>query len=62
MGVDAMTRKAETENLIRVKTALAEKYERMARTRNSKPRRDNLLRVAKRHRDQAANVAKSASA
>lgn len=53
-----MTRKSEMENLVRVKTALADKYQRLAATRNSKPRRENLLRTAKRYRDQAANVAK----
>jgi hypothetical protein len=58
---DAMTRKSKTENLVQVKTALAEKYERLARTRNSKPRRENLLRVARRYRDQAANVANAAA-
>ena len=55
-----MTHKSVAENLVRVKTALAEKYERLARTRKSKPRRDNLLRVAERHRQQA-NAAKAAS-
>jgi hypothetical protein len=56
-----MTRKAVTENIVRVKTALAEKYERLARTRNSKPARATLLRQAERHRQQAANAAKGAS-
>jgi hypothetical protein len=57
-----MTRKAVTENFVRVKTALAEKYERLARTRKSKPARQNLLRRAERHRQQAANAAKQKSA
>jgi hypothetical protein len=57
-----MTRKSVNENLVRVKTALAEKYERMAQTRNSKPRRENLTRVARRHREQAANLAKGGAA
>ena len=53
-----MTRKAVTENIVRVKTALADKHERLARTRNSKPRRANLLRLAERYRQQAENAAK----
>ena len=60
-GPDAMTRKSKVENLVKVKTALAEKYEQMVRTRNSVPRRENLLRKAKRFRDQAANAANSSA-
>jgi hypothetical protein len=56
-----MTRKAVTENIVRVKSALADKYERLARTRKSKPARATLLRLAERHRQQAANAAKGAS-
>ena len=32
-----MTKKSETKNIVEVKTALADKYERLARTRRSKP-------------------------
>jgi len=53
-----MTRTANVENIVRVKTALADKYERLARTRKSKPRQANLLRLSRRYRQQAANAAK----
>ena len=56
-----MTRKGVTANIVRVKAALAEKYERLARVSKSKPRKASLLRVAERHRQQAANVAKSST-
>jgi hypothetical protein len=56
-----MTRKSETENLIRVKTALAEKYERRARNRKSQTGKATAKRVATRHREQAANAAKSSA-
>jgi len=55
-----MTRKAEVENLVRVKAALAEKYERRARNRKSLTGKATALRTATRHREQAANLAKSA--
>ena len=51
-----MTRKSDFENIARVKTALAEKYQRLAQTRKSKPAKATLLRHAERHRQQA-NVA-----
>jgi len=57
-----MTRKSEVENIIRVKTALAEKYERRARTCKSQTGKATAERTATRHREQAANAAKSASA
>jgi hypothetical protein len=57
-----MTRKAHVENIVRIKTALADKYERLARTRNSKPRQANLLRLSRRYREQAANAAQGRSA
>jgi hypothetical protein len=53
-----MTKKSEQENLVRVKTALAEKYERLAATSNSATGRKTRLHHAKRHRQQAANIAK----
>jgi len=55
-----MTRKSEVENLVRVKTALAEKYERRARNRKSQTGKATAKRTATRHREQAANAAKSA--
>ncbi len=50
-----MTKQAEAKNIAEVKTALADKYERLARTRRSKPARARLLRQVKRFRSQAAN-------
>jgi hypothetical protein len=56
-----MTKQAATKNKVEVKTALAEKYERLARTRRSKPAKLRLLRHAERFRSQAGNIAKSTS-
>ena len=56
-----MTKKAQVKNIEQVKTALADKYERLARTRKSKPARATLLRHSKRFRSQAANAAKGNS-
>lgn len=53
-----MTKKSQTKNLVEVKTALAEKYERLARSRRSKPAKARLLRQSERFRSQAANAAK----
>jgi hypothetical protein len=53
-----MTKKSQTKNIIEVKTALADKYERLARTRGSKPAKARLLRHAERFRSQAANAGK----
>ncbi len=55
-----MTRKSEIENIVRVKTALAEKYERRSRNRKSQTGKAEAKRAATRHREQAANTAKSA--
>lgn len=55
-----MTSKRIVENIVRVKTALAEKYERRARNLKSQPAKATAKRTAKRHREQAANAAKSA--
>lgn len=55
-----MTRKSEVENIVRVKTELAEKYERRARNLKSQPGKATAKRTATRHREQAANAAKSA--
>jgi len=56
-----MIKKSDAKNIIEVKTALADKYERLARTRRSQPAKLRLLRQAKRFRSQAFNVAKSTS-
>jgi hypothetical protein len=56
-----MTKKSENKNYIEVKTALADKYVRLARKRRSKPARATLLRHAERFRSQAANASKSTS-
>jgi hypothetical protein len=49
-----MHTKAELENLIKVKTALADKYVRLARTRKSKPWQARLFRRSEGYRTQAA--------
>jgi hypothetical protein len=56
-----MTKKARTKNIVEVKTALADKYVRLARERRSKPARERLLRHAERFRSQAANARKGIS-
>jgi hypothetical protein len=56
-----MAKKARAENTVRVKTALADKYERLARTRRSKPARERLLRHAGRFRSQAATARQGAA-
>jgi hypothetical protein len=54
-----MTKQSHAANRVKVKTALADKYERLARMRRSKPARTRLLRHAERFRSQAANVGKA---
>jgi len=44
------------KNMVKVKTALADKYVRLARTRQSKPAKTRLERHAERFRQQAANA------
>jgi hypothetical protein len=56
-----MTHESHRENIVKVKTALADKYERLARTRQSKPAKLRLLRHSKRFRSQAANARKGIS-
>lgn len=56
-----MTRKSQLQNIVDVKTALADKYEQLARTRRSKPAKARLLRRAERFRSQAANAGKGNS-
>jgi hypothetical protein len=53
-----MSKQSQSQNFIEVKTALADKYERLARTRRSKPARQRLLRHAERFRSQADNAGK----
>jgi hypothetical protein len=54
-----MTKKSQTKNIVEVKTALADKYDRLARVRSSKPAKRRLQRHAERFRSQAANASKS---
>jgi hypothetical protein len=56
-----MSKKSQAENIVKVKTALAEKYERLARDRSSKPMKARLERHARRFRAQADNAAKGIS-
>jgi hypothetical protein len=56
-----MSKKTQNENIVKVKTELADKYERLARVRSSKPAKARLLRHAERFRSQAANAAKGSS-
>jgi hypothetical protein len=56
-----MTKKSEPKNIVEVKTALADKYQRLARTRRSKPAKARLLRHSERFRSQAENIAKSSA-
>ncbi len=51
-----MTKKSQAKNIVEVKTELADKYERLSRTRRSKPAKTRLLRHAERFRSQAANA------
>ena len=58
-GNKDVTKKSEAKNIVEVKTALANKYQRLARTRRSKPGKARLLRHSERFRSQAENIAKS---
>jgi hypothetical protein len=51
-----MSSRRNTENLIRVKIALADKYERLARNSRSKARRITHWRAALRFRRQAVEA------
>jgi hypothetical protein len=51
-----MTQKSELENLVRVKTALAEKYERQVISRKSQTGKATAKRMATRYREQAASA------
>jgi hypothetical protein len=56
-----VTKNSEAKNIVEVKTALADKYQRLARTRRSKPAKARLLRHSERFRSQAENIAKSSA-
>ena len=56
-----MTKKSDFENIVKVKTALADKYERLARVRKSRPEKARMQRHSERFRSQAANAAKGNS-
>jgi hypothetical protein len=56
-----VTQQSHQENIVKVKTELADKYERLARTRRSKPAKLRLLRHSKRFRSQASNARKGIS-
>ena len=51
-----MTLKQDREKLAQVKLALAEKYENLASTIHSKPRKVSYLRHVERFRRQAADL------
>ena len=51
-----MTQESRQENIVKVKSALADKYLRLAGKRRSKPARATLLRHAERFRQQANNA------
>ncbi|MDA7980335.1 MAG: hypothetical protein MPJ50_16370 [Pirellulales bacterium] len=53
-----MSARAKIDNLVKVKTQLAEKYERLAAEANSKPARAKAMRRAKSFRQQASNLSR----
>jgi hypothetical protein len=55
-----MSKESQFKNLVQVKTALAEKHERLSRTRRSQPAKLRLLRHAERFRQQAAVAGRKA--
>ena len=56
-----MSRATEIKNLIAVKNALADKCERLARDRSSKPAKARLLRHSLTYRREAERIAKAAN-
>jgi hypothetical protein len=56
-----VTKQAEAENIAQVKTALADKYERLARGCKSRPAKARLQRHSERFRAQAKNAAEGNS-
>ena len=53
-----MSEKKQNEKLVQTKLGLASKYERLARTCNSRPKRKTLLHHARSYREQAADLAR----
>ena len=53
-----VSKKSNTEKLAKIKVALAEKYERLAKITPSVPRRATMLRHAKSYRRQAELLAR----
>lgn len=53
-----MSSRSKIENLLQVKTQLAEKWERFAANSNSKPARVKAMRRAKSYRQQVANLSR----
>jgi hypothetical protein len=51
-------KKSSKQNLVDVKTMLAEKYERLAKVTPSVPKRARMLRHAKHYRRQAEQLAR----
>lgn len=51
-----MSKQSDREHLATVKIALAEKYDRLAATANSKPRRARMNRHAETYRRLARNL------
>jgi hypothetical protein len=53
-----VTKKAEQENLLKVKQELLEKCERMAKLTSSRPKQKTLLWHAERYREQVKQLTK----
>ena len=58
MAKKSQAKNVVENNIVKVKTALADKYQRLALVRKSKPAKARLLRHSERFRAQAANAAK----
>ena len=57
-----MSKKSKASHLAEVKNALADKYERLAQTRRSKPGKARLQRQAEKFRSQARSAQSEARA
>ena len=53
-----MSKQQTKANLAKVKLALAEKYERLAKNAGSKPKRDTFLLHAKRYHQQVEELSR----
>jgi hypothetical protein len=53
-----MSKQKKLENLVKVKNELADKYIRLAKAVNSRPRRKSLMHRAEHHRRQAVLLEK----